>query len=105
MTQTIVTAMNAQPNPMSDKCNFCGTIGHYIGRCPVMEGYKTDGRFQRNAELKISLPRGGFVPRVIVGNTLAEKIDKWPSALHSPMYTAWTLLRLLGLHISPHRLL
>lgn len=58
-------------------CNFCGSLEHFIFRCPICEQYIAEGRCRRNHENKVVLPSGIFVPRVIPGAYLKDRIDEW----------------------------
>ena len=67
-----------RPTPWNNgRCNFCGIEGHFIPRCPEVEEYVRLGKVVKNAEGKIVLPGGGFVPRSIPGQWLKERIDEW----------------------------
>jgi Aspartyl protease len=63
--------------PARGRCNFCGDETHYISRCPMVERYIQDGKIMRNAEGKVVLPSGGFVPSAIQGQWLKDRIDEW----------------------------
>lgn len=61
----------------SDKCHFCGQAGHMLMQCEIVEQFIRDGKIRRNAENKIVLPGGAYVPRIIPGNYLGERVDEW----------------------------
>lgn len=57
-------------------CNFCGGA-HFIRECLKVEEMIKIGKCKRNAEGKVVLPSGAFVPRDIPGNLLSERIEEW----------------------------
>ena len=58
------------------ECIMCGG-NHTIPNCPTVEDFIKAGKCRRNHENKVVLPNGSFVPRHIIGRTLAERIDEW----------------------------
>lgn len=68
----------AAPRPSNRGCcNFCGDPAHYIHRCPICEQYRLAGKVRKNAEGKVVLPSGAFVPSHIPGQWLKDRIDEW----------------------------
>ena len=61
----------------NNKCNFCGEASHFIYKCPVIDVYIQQGLASRNAEGKVVLPTGIFMPGRIKGNWLKDRIDLW----------------------------
>ena len=58
-------------------CIFCGLTGHFISDCLTCQAYINDGKCKRNAEGKVVLPNGSFVPRSIPGRFIKERVDEW----------------------------
>ncbi|KAF8151279.1 hypothetical protein BJ912DRAFT_894393 [Pholiota molesta] len=63
-------------NSSDQDCNFCGGP-HFIRDCPIVDDYTRAGKCKRNAENKVVLPSGGFVPRTIPGTLLRDRIEEW----------------------------
>src|SRR3981189_1754073 len=64
-------------NGESGLCIFCGLPGHFISECLVCQAYIVDGKVKKNAEGKIVLPSGSFVPRTIPGRFIKNRVDEW----------------------------
>jgi hypothetical protein len=86
-TKSIVEAINQNNRPRynpatssSDStprtCNFCAGP-HFIRECEKVDEMIRIGKCKRNAEGKVVLPSGAFVPRDIPGNLLSERIEEW----------------------------
>jgi len=81
-TKTIVEAINLNngSRPSGSTCNtncsFCDGP-HFICECNCINDYCRAGKCKRNAENKVVLSSGAFVPREIPGNNLKERIDEW----------------------------
>lgn len=88
-TKTIVEAIQSNsrsrypPNSTSSTsdsssraCNFCGGP-HFIRECLKVDELIREGKCKRNAEGKVVLPSGAFVPREIPGTLLSERIEEW----------------------------
>ena len=78
--QAVIVAINARAGGSANIpgcCNFCGEPGHFIPNCPRVHEYTLQGKCRRNAEGKVVLPGGGFIPRSILGRMLAERFDEW----------------------------
>ena len=61
-------------------CNFCGDPHHFIRVCPKVNEYIQAGKCARNAEGRLVLPNGWFVPNSIPGRNLMERIDNYHAA-------------------------
>ena len=59
------------------RCNFCGQSTHFIARCPEVEAYCQAGKIRRNAEGKVVLSGGSYIPRSLEGQWLRDKVDNW----------------------------
>jgi hypothetical protein len=64
-------------NTKSGLCIFCGLPGHFISECLVCQAYIVDGKVKKNAEGKIILPSGSFVPCTIPGRFIKNRDDEW----------------------------
>ncbi|KAF8882426.1 hypothetical protein BD779DRAFT_1444783 [Infundibulicybe gibba] len=90
LVQSLVPQSQPNPNlftqsatgfgPTRGNCNFCGNPGHYISRCPSVEEYIRNGKVRRNAENRVILSTGAFVPRDVPGATLKDRVDEWHRA-------------------------
>ncbi|KAG5640509.1 hypothetical protein DXG03_008272 [Asterophora parasitica] len=56
-------------------CNFCSRDDHYISACPEAERYIQDGKICQNAECRIVLPSGAYVPCHYQGTWLKDRIN------------------------------
>ncbi|KAI0063724.1 hypothetical protein BV25DRAFT_1771618, partial [Artomyces pyxidatus] len=76
--QTTSTGPALPRNPSSG-CNFCGSSGHFIRECPVVQDYIRAGKVKRNAEGKVVLPSGSFVPRDLTSDAapMKDRFDEW----------------------------
>ncbi|GLB43661.1 putative integrase core domain containing protein [Lyophyllum shimeji] len=63
--------------PRPRDCAMCGQTGHLIGECPAVEQYTQEGKCRRNAEGRVVLPSGAFVPSTIrePGNIAAGRLS------------------------------
>lgn len=82
-TKTIVEALNTRSRPnqgaqgATRSCNFCGG-NHFIKECERVEEMIKAGMCKKNAEGRIVLPSGAYVPRdLLPGALLSEKIEEW----------------------------
>ena len=57
-------------------CNFCRE-DHFIRECKLVTEYIKTGKCKRNAEGKVLLPSGAYVPREILGKNIRECCDEW----------------------------
>ena len=69
--------MGYGPGRDTGACNFCGEIGHYMAECEVVAQYTRDGKIKKNADGRIVLGTGAFVPRTIPGVWFKERVDEW----------------------------
>lgn len=65
------------PGCDSGACNFCGELGHYIPECTEVEKYMQEGKIRKNADGRVVLSTGAFVPRYILGKWLKECVNEW----------------------------
>ena len=56
------------PAPRPTGCRFCGTPGHFIRECPMVEEYQRSGKSIRNGAGQVTLPNGAFNPTVPRGD-------------------------------------
>jgi len=82
--------------PRSTGCNFCGGA-HFIRECDKVEEMIREGKCKRNAEGKVVLPSGAYVPRDIPGVLLSERIEEWHRRNPNQLAAA-TLLHTIGHH-------
>ncbi|KAF8064461.1 hypothetical protein FPV67DRAFT_1419763 [Lyophyllum atratum] len=73
-------------------CTMCGQPGHFINECPEVEAYTQQGKCRRNAEGRVVLPSGAYIPRAIRGRNLKERFDEYhrqnPGNLAAGLLTA-----------------
>jgi hypothetical protein len=69
----------AQPNNSARRysCHYCDNAQHGIGECPQVDEDTKKGLVKRNAEGKVTLPTGAFVPRNTPGNNMQERVTEW----------------------------
>jgi hypothetical protein len=92
ITESFVKALTAQNNitrnsapadrPLRPQnpntgCNYCGSLEHFIRDCQVVLEDIKQGKCKRNAEGRVTLPSGAFVPRDIPGRNFKERIEEW----------------------------
>ncbi|KAF7342425.1 hypothetical protein MVEN_01831600 [Mycena venus] len=82
-------AVQPQYNPTRpDGCAYCSDLSHFIGRCPHVQEDIDAGKCRRDADGKVVLPTGSFVPRRINGVNLRARIEEWhrqnPGQMASP---------------------
>ncbi|KAJ6530500.1 hypothetical protein DFH09DRAFT_1093550 [Mycena vulgaris] len=71
-------AVPAQYNPpRSDGCTYCSDLSHFISMCPHVQVDIDAGKCRRDADGKVVLPTGAFVPRRVNGVNLRARIDEW----------------------------
>ncbi|KAJ7037746.1 hypothetical protein C8F04DRAFT_1256623 [Mycena alexandri] len=66
-------------NMQQSSCVYCTSTTHFIRHCPVVATDIHAGICKRNAEGKVVLPSGLFVPRHIIGSNLRVRIKFWHS--------------------------
>ncbi|KAF8205181.1 hypothetical protein K438DRAFT_1579517, partial [Mycena galopus ATCC 62051] len=62
------------PSPRPGSCSYCSDPAHFIARCPIVAADLRSGFCRRNAEGKVVLPSGMFVPHRTVGPNLRARI-------------------------------
>ncbi|KAF7374488.1 hypothetical protein MSAN_00333200 [Mycena sanguinolenta] len=60
-------------------CSYCSDPAHFIANCPLVTADVHGGLCTRNAEGKVVLPNGLFVPHRIIGPNLRARISSWHS--------------------------
>ncbi|KAJ6564457.1 hypothetical protein B0H19DRAFT_889503, partial [Mycena capillaripes] len=66
-----------QKKTRPDGCGYCSDLTHFINDCPhVLDDIKA-GKCRRNADGRVVLPTGTFVPRIIIGPNLCTRIEEW----------------------------
>ncbi|KAJ7430114.1 hypothetical protein B0H11DRAFT_2398550 [Mycena galericulata] len=58
-------------------CSYCSDPTHFIAQCPLVTADIRAGTCRRNAEGKVVLPSGRFVPHRITGRDLRTRICSW----------------------------
>jgi hypothetical protein len=87
-------ASSSDSTPRSNSCNFCGGP-HFIRECLKVEEMIQAGKCKRNAEGKVVLPSGAYVPREIPPGLLSERIEEWHKRYPNQLAAA-TLLHTIG---------
>ncbi|KAJ7915046.1 hypothetical protein B0H13DRAFT_1547074, partial [Mycena leptocephala] len=64
-------------SPRPALCSYCSNPAHFIARCPLAAADIRAGICKRNAEGKVVLPSGMFVPHHIAGPDLRTRISSW----------------------------
>ncbi|KAJ7444701.1 hypothetical protein FB451DRAFT_1056159 [Mycena latifolia] len=68
---------NNAKRPRPDGCGYCSELDHFINACQhVLEEIKA-GLCRRNADGRVVLPNGAFIPRAIAGNNLRARFQEW----------------------------
>jgi hypothetical protein len=78
--QTSASTSQAAPprvSASSEKCHYCGREGERLANCTTAEEDIRKGLIKRNAEGRIVLPSGSFVPRHITGTWMRDRIQEW----------------------------
>lgn len=68
---------NPQGPTQSQLCSFCSDPNHFMRTCPLAREYERDGKCVRNADGRLTLPNGSYIPRTIEGRNFAERFDRW----------------------------
>lgn len=75
---TTITPVRFAPSATRPSgCAFCSDHGHFVRDCPRVEGYLREGKCARNADGKVVLPNGFFVPSAVPGKNLSERFDNY----------------------------
>jgi hypothetical protein len=69
--------MGYGPGRDTGACNFCGEIVHYMAEHEVVGQYTGDGKIKKNVDRRVVLSTGVFVPRMIPGIWLKDRVDEW----------------------------
>ena len=109
-TKTITDAINQNNRPRytqnysaadsstrNTNCNFCGGP-HFIRECEKIEEFIKAGKCKRNAEGKVVLPGGAFVPREIPGTLLSERIEEYHRRYPNQLAATAALLNTIDHH-------
>ncbi len=67
----------SSPSTRDGNCGFCGKQGHYINACEDIDVKVREGKCRRNTKNHIVLPMGAYLPKGLLGNCLADKIEEW----------------------------
>ncbi|KAJ7138095.1 hypothetical protein C8R44DRAFT_606765, partial [Mycena epipterygia] len=65
------------PSPRPFACSYCSDSAHFIARCPLVTADIRAGHCRHNAEGKVVLPSGLFVPHRITGPNIRARISYW----------------------------
>ncbi len=77
LTEQVNGGRNAKPTKQKNPCAMCSADEHFIKQCPHVEHYIRNGKCARNAEGRLVLPSGQYLPRNIAGKNLKEKFDEY----------------------------
>jgi hypothetical protein len=64
-------------SPRNSNCFMCSEPGHGVKDCEVTKEMIRIGKCIINAQGRISLPNGQYVPNAIIGKDLRERINEW----------------------------
>ena len=64
-------------NQYQQDCMFCSAPDHFVRNCPVAQQYLEQGTVSQNANGKLTLPDGRFLPRSIAGRNMRERLDNF----------------------------
>ncbi|KAF7311877.1 hypothetical protein MIND_00198500 [Mycena indigotica] len=69
--------LDSPPSPQRfrSSCSYCSDPAHWIRDCPRLTFDLASGFCKRNAEGKVVLPNGRFVPHTVVGPDLRSRIE------------------------------
>ncbi|KAF7343828.1 hypothetical protein MSAN_01964000 [Mycena sanguinolenta] len=75
----VASRPDLQPPPSlrPPSCSYCSNPTHFIARCPLVTADVAARICKRNAEGKVVLPSGLFVPHRFVGPNLRARIVSW----------------------------
>ncbi|KAI0363444.1 hypothetical protein BV20DRAFT_1031326 [Pilatotrama ljubarskyi] len=63
--------------PRTSQCHYCGDSTHIIRRCPQVDADTAAGLVKRNEQGQVVLASGSYVPSVISGSTLRERVQEY----------------------------
>ncbi|KAF7372682.1 hypothetical protein MVEN_00131500 [Mycena venus] len=74
--------LDSQPpsSPRPACCSYCSDPAHFIARCPIVTADIRAGICRRNAEGKVVLPSGMYVPHSFAGPDLCARFSSWHKA-------------------------
>ena len=75
--------INLQRTARQD-CAFCADPSHFIGSCPLVEGYIQAGKASRGTDGRLYLLDGQRIPRVQGTCCLHECLDRLPALAPAP---------------------
>ncbi|KAF8179068.1 hypothetical protein K438DRAFT_1769196 [Mycena galopus ATCC 62051] len=81
-------------------CAYCGDFSHFINECERVLEDMQSGKCKRNAEGRVVLPSGSFVPRIITGKDLRTRIEKWHEQNPGQLAAAQMLVGVAVDHLS-----
>ncbi|KAI0364243.1 hypothetical protein BV20DRAFT_1108166, partial [Pilatotrama ljubarskyi] len=64
-------------SPRAGQCHYCGDNAHIIRRCPQVDADAAAGLVKRNEQGQVVLASGSYVPSIIAGSTLRERVQKY----------------------------
>jgi hypothetical protein len=70
----------------SERCYWCGILGHFQADCEDLKSQVRSGNVKFNAEGRLRLKDGSFIPNLPAGGTLKEKVDRHYSKKPSQYY-------------------
>ncbi|KAJ7831041.1 hypothetical protein B0H13DRAFT_1578685, partial [Mycena leptocephala] len=70
-------AAQYNPPPRPAGCTYCSDLSHYISGCPIVQIDIDAGKCRRDANGRVVLPSGNFVPRHVIGVNLRARVDEW----------------------------
>ncbi|KAJ7660652.1 hypothetical protein DFH06DRAFT_1268967 [Mycena polygramma] len=92
------------PNPPRNRddmsCSYCSENGHFIIRCPHVEEDIQAGKCKRNADGRVTLPSGAFVPGRIEGRNLRARVEEWHRQNPGQLAAAQLLLGVATQHLA-----
>jgi hypothetical protein len=71
--------LNLQRTARRD-CAFCADPSHFMGNCPLVDGYIKAGKASRGTDGRLYLPDGRRIPRVQGTRCLRECLDRLPAS-------------------------
>jgi hypothetical protein len=58
-------------------CHFCGLEFHLLSNCDKVDKCLKEGKCIRNAQGRLVLTGGGYIPRHMKGKNMWEKLEEW----------------------------